>query len=78
MTLLLSSERSVTAASRFRPFANARKWFVTLRKQQARQRALNSLLAMEDHRLHDLGLTREAIQTSLETGAPLNRTRFLG
>lgn len=74
MTLLLSSERSLATALSFSPFAVAQNWFTTTRKQQAHKRALNSLLAMEDHRLQDLGLTRQHIQMSLETGVPLSRS----
>lgn len=73
MTLLLSSERSLAAALTVSPISVAQAWFVNVRQKRAQKRTLISLLAMEDHRLSDIGLTRQSIHQALTESKRLRR-----
>lgn len=76
MTLLLSSERSLAAPFTTSPITTMQAWFVNTRQKRKQKHALLTLLAMEDHRLNDLGLTRATILDALNNGTRLRRASF--
>lgn len=78
MSLLLNSERSLAASRLFSPLTVMINWTADLHHKRTQRANLLSLLEMEDHRLKDLGLTRQDIQASLKSGRVLRRSRALG
>jgi uncharacterized protein YjiS (DUF1127 family) len=58
MALLLSGERPSAAAVTLNPFRIAIAFAGKFRAANARRQALNNLLAMDPHRLDDLGINR--------------------
>jgi len=66
MAYLLSGERPASAALSNTPFASVRAWLKRWRAARARRLALASLLEFDDHRLDDLGLSREDIIAALK------------
>ena len=58
MALLLSGERPSAAAVTLNPFRMAIAFAGKFRASTARRQALNNLLAMDPHRLDDLGINR--------------------
>jgi uncharacterized protein YjiS (DUF1127 family) len=58
MALMLSSERPSAAAVSLNPFRIAVAFAGKFRAANARRQALHNLLAMDTHRLDDLGINR--------------------
>ncbi len=58
MALMLSGERPSTAAVTLNPFRLAAAFVGRMRAARARRQALHNLLALDAHRLDDLGINR--------------------
>lgn len=58
MALLLSGERPSAAAILLYPLRSIAAWISKTRAAQARRRAFLDLLALDNHRLKDLGVER--------------------
>jgi uncharacterized protein YjiS (DUF1127 family) len=69
MALSLPGERSVTAATPTTPIRAMFAWVAKANADRNRRNALKSLLALEDYRLHDLGISRSDIVDAMEAGS---------
>ena len=58
MALMLSGERPSTAAVTLNPLRLAANWLGKARAANARRQAFHNLLALDAHRLDDLGINR--------------------
>lgn len=65
MALSLSGERSVAAATPFRPFAAFMRWIAKAQAARTRRTALTSLLELDHTRLNDLGITRQDVVVAM-------------
>ena len=59
MALVLSGERPRAAEVSGNPVRAVIAWYARLRSDRARRMALNDLIGMDDHRLADLGISRQ-------------------
>ena len=76
MALLLSGERPSAAAVTLNPFRIAITFAGKFRAANARRQALNNLLAMDPHRLDDLGINRSDLFDAM-AAEPSRSTRVL-
>ncbi len=70
MAYLLSSERPAVAAVSYNPFAALARWYVKVRAANAQKLVLANLLALDEHRLDDLGIDRQDLFDALHTATP--------
>ncbi|KFC67302.1 hypothetical protein FF80_02223 [Devosia sp. LC5] len=70
MALSLSGERSVAAATPFRPFAAFMRWIAKAQAARTRRTALASLLELDHARLNDLGITRQDVVDAMHKRGP--------
>lgn len=75
MAFLLSGERSTVAAASFSPFKAIANWFGEFAQARRKRAALLTLLAMDDDRLHDFGISRHEIIDALKGGPSLTSCR---
>lgn len=68
MALVLSGERSSAAAVSINPVRAVVAWFAKLRAKRAQRQALQNLLALDAHRLEDLGLNRGDLFDAMAAG----------
>lgn len=71
MTFLTSVERSMDTATPFSPLGAVVNWVRLAIKQREKQVAFRNLLAMDESRLNDLGLTRRDVIEALHGGPSL-------
>ena len=76
MALLLSGERPSAAAVTLNPFRVAVAFVGKFRAANARRQALHNLLAMDPHRLDDLGINRTDLFEAMAS-EPSRSTRML-
>lgn len=69
MVHLLSSERPAMAAASTSPFAALVNWFANLRAARARRATYESLLALDNSRLDDLGISRQDLFDAINAPA---------
>lgn len=62
MAHLSHSERPLAAASVFAPFDALSSWFRQQREKSRRERSLETLDALGDHLLDDIGLSRDDLR----------------
>jgi uncharacterized protein YjiS (DUF1127 family) len=65
MALVLSGERPVAAAVSINPVRALVAWFAKARAARTQRVALDSLLALDPHRLADLGINRSDLFDAL-------------
>ncbi len=75
MALVLSGERPAAAAISLNPLAAFGNWLAKVRVQRTQRQALDSLLALDAHRLTDLGINRGDLFDALR--ADMGPTRLL-
>jgi uncharacterized protein YjiS (DUF1127 family) len=64
------STRAASVAPAFRLLALVRSGLAAIRREMRVQRDLHQLEALDDHRLHDIGLDRGAIEDAVRNGRP--------
>jgi uncharacterized protein YjiS (DUF1127 family) len=69
MTQFISS-RAASVAPAFRFLALLRMGLAAIRREMRIQRDLHQLESLDDHRLHDIGLDRGAIENAVRNGRP--------
>ncbi len=75
---LLTFSRAASVAPAHRFLAALRGWLVTVAREMRVQRDLHRLQALDDHRLHDIGLDRGSLEDAVRHGRPRpGRTRFV-
>ncbi len=73
MALVLSGERPRAAAVSNNPVRAVVAWFAKARADRARRMVLNNLMEMDDHRLADLGISRQDL-FEVANGAPHSKS----
>jgi uncharacterized protein YjiS (DUF1127 family) len=68
MALVLSGERSSAAAVSSSPIRVVAAWFARVRAKHAQRQALHNLLALDPHRLDDLGINRGDLFDAMAAG----------
>ena len=68
------SSRAASFAPAFRFLALLRMGVAAIRREMRIQRDLHQLEALDDHRLHDIGLDRGALESAVRNGRPRIRT----
>ena len=73
MTLVLSGERQAAAATSTNPLRLAVRWIAKVRTAREQRLALGNLLALDAHRLDDLGINRGDLFDAIQTGGRSTR-----